>query len=136
MKYLLDTNVISELARQEPEPQVAAFFGAIPVEELHLSVLTLGEIRRGIERLPVGAKRKRFSRWLELELPSRFEGRLLAVDQQVADAWGRLGARGRRTLPAVDSLIAATAIAHGLQLLTRNLKDFEGTGLQASNPWA
>ena len=63
MKYLLDTNVISELGRQEPDPQVAAFFGAIPVEELHLSVLTLGEIRRGIERLPVGAKRKRFSRW-------------------------------------------------------------------------
>ena len=136
MKYLLDTNVVSELSRQEPDAKVAAFFHGLPQEKLHLSVLTLGEIRKGVELLPDGAKKKRYTLWLERALPEAFDGRILPVDQEVAEAWGHLGAKAKRSLPAVDSLIAATALAHGLHLLTRNLRDFEGSGVEATDPWA
>ena len=127
---------ISELVREEPNEQVAAFFGEVPEEALHLSALTLGEIRRGVELLAHGAKRNRFSNWLDVELPRRFAGRVLPIDEQVAAVWGQLSAKSRRTLPAIDSLIAATAIAHGLNLLTRNRKDFRGMTVDVSDPWA
>lgn len=135
MSYLLDTNVIAELARREPEARVVAWFAEIPDSALHLSVLTLGEIRKGIERLGEARRRERLRVWLEQELPAWFEDRLLPVTAAVADRWGRLLAEAGRPVPAVDSLLAATALHHELRLVTRNEKDFRYPGLEVVNPW-
>lgn len=135
MSYLLDTNVLSELARPRPDARVVRWFRGVPDESLHASVLTLGEIRSGIERLPAGAKREKLRVWLEIDLPGWFEGRLLAVDGSVADRWGRLVGEARRPIPAVDALLAATALGHGLRLVTRNVADFAFAGLEVVDPW-
>lgn len=135
MSYLLDTNVVSELARPKPEPAVRAWFAGIRDEALYLSVLTLGELRRGVESLPGGAKRERLRLWLENDLPEWFGGRLLPLDAAVADRWGRLLASARRTPSAIDSLIAATALQHDLRLVTRNTADFQFDGLEVVDPW-
>lgn len=135
MSYLIDTNVISELRRKEPDSGVVAWFADRPATTLYLSVLTLGEIRKGIEALP-GSKRKLALRdWLEVELPAFFCGRILAIDGPVVDRWGRLLARAKRPVPAIDSLIAATAVEHGLALVTRNAADFKFPELDVINPW-
>lgn len=135
MSYLIDTNVLSELRRRAPDPGVLAWFSARPAGTLYLSVLTLGELRKGIDALPDGERKMRLLDWLEIELPAFFAGRLLAVDAAVADRWGRLQAQARRPLPAIDSLLAATALTHGLTLITRNLKDFQYSDLQVISPW-
>lgn len=135
MSYLLDTNVVSELARPRPDARVVRWFRGVPDESLHVSVLTLGEIRSGIERLPSGAKREKLRVWLEIDLPGWFEGRLLAVDGSVADRWGRLVGEARRPIPAVDALLAATALRHELRLVTRNVADFAFAGLEVVDPW-
>jgi predicted nucleic acid-binding protein len=132
---LLDTNVVSEVARPRPSKRVVRWLEAVPPEALHVSVLTVGEIRSGVESMMAGARRERLRVWLEQEVPAWFEHRLLAVDSDVADRWGRLLAAVRRPLPAIDSLIAATALQHGLRLVTRNTKDFELPGLELVNPW-
>ena len=134
MSYLVDTNVLSELRRKQPQPEVVAWFTQRPRQTLHLSVLTLGEIRKGIERLGA-ARQQPLLDWLEVELPNYFLGRLLAVDAQTADRWGRLLASAGRPLPAVDSLLAATALQNDLTLVTRNTADFAGTGVRLINPW-
>lgn len=135
MNYLIDTNVISELVRPVPNSGVLDWFKEVPDEALFVSVLTLGEIRAGIERLERGERRERLRAWLETELRDWFEDRVLAVDTHVADRWGRLvGATGRAST-AVDSLIAATAIQHDLRLVTRNERDFAFAGLEVVNPW-
>ena len=134
MSYLVDTNVLSELRRKQPQPEVVAWFTQRPRQTLYLSVLTLGEIRKGIERLEA-ARQQPLLDWLEVELPNYFLGRLLAVDAQTADRWGRLLASAGRPLPAVDSLLAATALQHDLTLVTRNTADFAGTGVRLINPW-
>lgn len=136
MSYLVDTNVISELTRPKPAPAVAAWFEEVADEALHLSVLTLGELRRGVEKLPAGKRKERLRYWLEQELPAWFGTRLLPIDAAVADTWGRLQAGAERTLPAVDSLIAATALHHHLRLVTRNTMDFDVPGLETINPWS
>ncbi|MGV8039329.1 MAG: type II toxin-antitoxin system VapC family toxin [Thermoanaerobaculaceae bacterium] len=136
MSYLLDTNVISELARPTPEPLVVAWFKAVPDEALFLSVLTLGEIRKGVDLLPPGSRREKLRVWLETELPAWFGARLLPVDAQVADRWGRLLAEAGRPLAAIDSLIAATALCHDLRLVTRNAPDFAFPGLEVIDPWS
>lgn len=135
MSYLLDTNVLSELARPRPDARVVRWFRGVPDESLHVSVLTLGEIRAGIERLPAGAKRERLRVWLEIELRGWFEERLLDVDGSIADRSGRLVGESRRPIPAVDALLAATALRHGLRLVTRNVAGFAIDGLEVIDPW-
>jgi predicted nucleic acid-binding protein len=135
LSYLIDTNVLSELRRKQPQPEVVAWFTQRPRQTLYISVLTLGEIRKGIERLaPV--RQQPLLDWLEVELPNYFLGRLLAVDAQTADRWGRLLGSAGRPLPAIDSLLAATALQHDLTLVTRNTADFEDTGVRLINPWS
>lgn len=135
MSYLIDTNVLSELRRKQADAQVVAWAQARPRPSLYLSVLSLGEIRKGIEGVADTAFRQTLTDWLEVELPNYFVGRLLGIDEQVADRWGRLQADAGRTLPAIDGLLAATALQHDLVLVTRNVKDFEGLGVQLVNPW-
>ncbi|MDO8463980.1 MAG: type II toxin-antitoxin system VapC family toxin [Gallionella sp.] len=135
MSYLLDTNVISELVRSKPSKAVLAWFENIPSEALHISVLTLGEIRKGIESMPDGARREKLRLWLEHELADWFGSRILPVDIPIADRWGRLLAQVKRPVPSIDSLLAATALHHELRLVTRNQKDFDYPGLEVINPW-
>jgi predicted nucleic acid-binding protein len=136
MSYLLDTNVVSEMTRPRPDRQVVRWLESVPNAALHISVLTVGEIRSGVETTKSGAKKERLRLWLEQEIPAWFEERLLPVDAAVADRWGRLVAAARRPLPAIDSLLAATALEYGLRLATRNTKHFELPGVELVNPWA
>jgi len=135
MSYLLDTNVISELVRPKPAKVVLDWFENIPSEALHISVLTLGEIRKGVEQMPDGVRREKLRLWLEHDLVDWFGTRVLSVDMPVADRWGRLLALVGRPVPSIDSLLAATALHHELRLVTRNQKDFNYPGLQVINPW-
>ncbi len=135
MSYLLDTNVLSELVRRKPDATVLRWFQGTPEERLHLSVLSLGELRFGIEMAKGGARRERLRVWLERDLPDRCSERLLSITPAVADRWGRLLAEVGRSVPAIDSLLAATALAHGLRMVTRNVRDFRFPGLQVVNPW-
>ncbi len=135
MSYLLDTNVISELVRPKPAEAVLAWFENIPSEALHISVLTLGEISKGIENMPDGARREKLRLWLEYELTDWFGARILNVDTAVVDRWGRLVAQAGRPVPSINSLLAATALHHELRLVTRNQKDFDYPGLEVVNPW-
>jgi predicted nucleic acid-binding protein len=136
VSYLLDTNVVSELARARPDPRVLAWFAGVADDALYLSVLTLGELRSGVESMPRGARRERLRNWLEHDVPGWFDDRLLPVDAAIADRWGRLTAGASRTLPAIDSLLAATALQHDLRVVTRNASDFELPGLEVVDPWA
>lgn len=135
MSYLIDTNVLSELRRKQPDPKVVAWMQARPRPALYLSVLTLGEIRKGIERVEDSARKHSLRDWLEVELPHYFVGRLLGIDGPTADRWGRLMAGAGRPLPAIDGLLAATALQHDLTLVTRNTKDFAGLDVSLINPW-
>lgn len=139
MNYLLDTCVISELVARQPEPKVVNWIDAIEDERIYLSVITIGEIKRGIEKLPESSRRQALADWLGSDLLLRFRGRILAVDTAVMLRWGELVAKmegAGRPLPAMDSLIAALALSHNLHLVTRNEKDFQGTGVIMVNPWA
>jgi len=136
MSYLLDTNVISEPSKKKPDSRVISWFDRTPPEKLFVSVLSLGEIRRGIERHPDRKRRLRLRAWFDHDLLEWFEGRVLPVDVGVADTWGRLLAEAGRPLPSIDSLIAATALHHNLTLVTRNIRDFDYHGLQVLDPWS
>ncbi|EXI68529.1 MAG: putative ribonuclease FitB [Candidatus Accumulibacter sp. SK-11] len=135
MSYLIDTNVLSELRRKQPDPQVVAWLQARPPQSLFLSVLTLGEIRKGIEKVTDLGRQQALLDWLEVELPNYFLGRLLNIDAHTADRWGRLMASAGRPLPAIDGLLAATALQHDLTLVTRNIKDFAGLQVKLISPW-
>lgn len=135
MSYLLDTNVLSELRRKAPNPGVVAWFEQRPTSTLFLSVLTLGELRKGVEGVADADRRMALLDWLEAELPAFFTGRILTIDAQVADRWGRMVAAAGRPVPAIDSLIGATAAHHGLSLVTRNVRDYADFGLDVINPW-
>ncbi len=139
MSYLIDTCALLELRRKKPDVNVVAWFEARAQSGLYLSVLTLGEIRKGVDSLPktqINKRRKeKILNWLEHELPLWFEDRILPIDAGVADEWGRLLARPRRSLPAIDSLIAATAIHHRLTIVTRNVSDFDYADVDVFNPW-
>ena len=135
MSYLLDSNVLSELRRKTPDAAVLEWFARRPASTLYLSVLTFGELRKGIEGVPDAKRRMALTDWLETELPAFFAGRILPVDAQVADRWGRLLSAAGRPLPAIDSLLAASAAQHGLSMVTRNSRDFADLGLDVINPW-
>jgi len=135
MSYLLDTNVLSEMVRKEPNQCVLQWFDKTPDHLLYVSVLTLGEIRKGIEVISDTVRRERVRVWLETDLPTWFGERILPIDSHVADNWGRLCAHMGRPLPAIDSLLAATALHHKLRLVTRNAKDFNYPSLIVINPW-
>ena len=135
MSYLIDTKVISELRRKQPDANVVAWFERRTPQSLFLSVLTLGEIRKGIERLIDAKRRQILVDWLQVELPTFFLGRVLSVDAPVADRWGRLQGEASRSLPAIDGLLAATALQHDLTLVTQNVKDFQDLGVNIVNPW-
>ena len=135
MSYLLDTNVLSELRRKTPDAGVSTWFAQRPASSLYLSVLTLGELRKGIEGVREPARRLTLTDWVQSELSMFFLGRILDVDAQVADRWGKLVASAGRPVPAIDSLLAATALVHGLSMVTRNAKDFASLGLEVINPW-
>ena len=137
--FLLDTNVISELTRPKPEPRVTAWLDSIDESLLYLSVLTLGEIRKGLGIMSSGQRRTRLELWLTTELKSRFAGRLLTIDAGVADYWGQLAGDAQRhgtPVPVIDGLLAATALHHHLTMVTRNVQDYiVHKNLQAFNPW-
>ena len=135
MNYLLDTNAISELKRPKPNENVTVWFSKVKKENLYLSVLTLGEIRKGVDKLADVEKKQKLSIWLEKEIPAWFGERLLTIDAEVADYWGKLQAQSKNPLPAIDSLLAATALAHNLSLVTRNVGDFRPMGVPIINPW-
>jgi len=135
MSYLIDTNVISELVKSKPNQHVVTWFKDVPDHSLYLSTLTLGEIRHGVEKIKNEQRREKLRLWLEYDLPEWFEGRIKSIDCKVAECWGRLQAQAKRTLPAIDSLIAATAIQFGLTLVTRNVADFDLSNLELINPW-
>jgi predicted nucleic acid-binding protein len=136
--FLLDTNCISELVRTKPEPRVLAWMEAADEGVLYLSVLSLGEIRKGVAGLPQSRRRTQLETWLELDLQSRFAGRVLPIDAQVADRWGVLSAEAKRkgrALSAIDGLLAATALHHNLTIVSRNVSDFASTQVPVLNPW-
>lgn len=136
--FLLDTNCISELVRAKPSASVLHWVDAADERLLYLSVLTLGEIRKGIAILPATSRRTGLETWLEVELKTRFAGRTLSIDNQIADRWGLLAAVAKhagKTLSAVDCLLAATALHHNLAIVTRNVADFAVCQVQIVNPW-
>jgi len=136
--FLLDTNVISELVTRRPEPNVSHWVEGTDETLLHLSVLTLGEIRKGIAGLPQARRRAELETWLNKGLRSRFAGRILPIDVDVADRWGHVAAQARSKniqLPVIDGLLAATALEHNLTFVTRNTRDVAGVGVLVLNPW-
>ena len=138
MKYLLYTCLVSELVKREPNQKVAAWIDERDEQGLFLSVLTMGELQKGISKLADGDRKVKLQSWLEYELVERFEGRILGVDLDTALAWGRLQGEAEQkgvTLPVMDSLIAATATAHGLSVVTRKVKDLERCSAKVFNPW-
>ena len=134
MSFLLDTNVVSEPRRRRPEENVVAWLRGQDPDLLFVSVLTLGEIAQGAEtrgrRDPVAGRS--LTAWLDA-IRSGYADRIVGVTAEVAETWGRLGAR--RPLPVIDSLLAATALVHRLTLVTRNVRDFDGLGVRLLNPW-
>jgi len=138
--YLLDTNVISEPRRQNPDPRVLAWLAWHTLEHAYLSVLTVGEIERDIYLLGESRRARAYREWLESELLPAFAGRILSVDGPVVRVWSLVTARAERAgrpppAPAIDGLLAATAIAHGLTLVTCNVSDVAVLGVPALNPW-
>ena len=134
MTYLLDTNVISETIKKNPNECVIQWLSVIDADQYYLSVVSLGEIRKGVEKLTDPQKKQKIVQWLEIDLVQQFQGRMISIDPNIADKWGYLCSLF--PIPAIDALIAASAIVHNLKLVTRHTKDFEKVlGLELINPW-
>lgn len=138
MRFLLDTNVVSEIVRARPEPRVLDWLSGQQPADLFLAALTIGELMRGARKVSDMPRRRRFERWIERDLARQFDGRIIAFDAAAASIWGRLmgdGDRRGRTPSAADAQIAAIALQHELTLVTRNVKDFKEVGVELLNPW-
>lgn len=138
MNYLLDTCVISELVRMRPEPRVLAWIEGIPEERLHLSVLTLGELQKGIAKLDASPRKQQLEKWLAEDVRKRFAERIMDLDVDTLVLWGRImgeGERRGRTWPLMDSLMAASALTCRMILVTRNLSDVQDMGAELLDPW-
>ena len=138
MNVLLDTNVVSEAMRKQPSARVLGWIEAQVEESLFISAITIGELRRGSLILADGKRRKALLQWIETGIKAEFAGRILPLDIAVMESWADLQAamaKSGRALPVMDSLLAATALTHGLTLATRNIADFEAAGIALLNPW-
>jgi predicted nucleic acid-binding protein len=136
VKYLLDTNVLSEIRKPSGNVKVKNFVNNLNGEDIYISVISIGEISYGIEKLPSGAKKTELQIWLTHDLPEWFGNRIICLDTEIMTEWGRLQARMQKTLPSFDSLIAASALARRLTVVTRNIEDFiKINGLILYNPW-
>jgi len=137
MTFLLDTNAVSEWVKPRPNPGLMKWMESADEDRVFVSVISLAELRYGVERMPAGSRRSRIEQWLQHELPLRFERRILPVDTQVAELWGQTVARSEavgRPIGVMDAFLAATAETYELTLVTRNLSDFPL--LKAVlNPW-
>ena len=137
--FLLDTNVVSELMKPRPSRKVAAWVGSTAEELMYLSVITIGEVRKGIDLLAIDdPRRPALQGWLDRDVRLRFAGRLLPFDDGVAERWGQLEAfakKRRLTVPTIDAQLAATALHHGLTFVTRNTTDMAPTGVPVIDPW-
>ncbi len=136
--FLLDTNIPSELIRSRPDSRVEKWVYAQDEQSLYLSVVSIGELRRGLVILPASKRRSELERWFENDLLPRFEGRILPVTRSIADRWGVLDGQCQlkgTPLNMADGMIAATAVEHGLTVVTRNIRDYAGLGVEALNPW-
>lgn len=139
MSHLLDTNVISELVAKEPNRRVLTWIDTLDPNHVFLSVITIGELRKGIEKLPASSRKDTLQTWLTTDLVLRFSGRILPLDIEVMLTWGSLTGRLERLgrpLPAIDSLIAALALHHNYTLAARNVDDFKDIGVTLVNPWS
>nr|WP_320114735.1 type II toxin-antitoxin system VapC family toxin [uncultured Desulfuromonas sp.] len=139
MNFLVDTCVVSELVKAQPNPKVVEWIDAVDEGRIFLSVLTLGELEKGIAKLQNVPRKDALREWLEHDLIERFAGKILPIDEAVAVAWGRMQGEAEQKgnkLPVIDSLLAATAEINGLTVATRNVVDFERCGCRLFNPWA
>ena len=138
MSYLIDTCCISELVKKKPNPNVVKWFSDRDELSMYLSVITFGELRKGIQKLSDSKKKKELNRWVKEDLNRRFKNRVLSINMEEVNKWGEILAtaeKAGRPLPAIDSLIAATALVHDLSVVTRNTQDMEGSGVEVINPW-
>ena len=139
MRYLLDTNVISELVKKEPHTGVRRWIDKHDESAMFLSVITFGELQKGIRKLSDKNRAERLQTWVDQDLARRFEGRILSLDLETLLTWGNIQGNSEKNgipLPAMDSLIAASAIAHHLTVVTRNTTDIERCQASVYNPWA
>lgn len=138
MNYILDTCVISELVKPAPHKAVVDWIETQLEDSLYLSVITIGEIQKGISKLSASSKKTRLQAWLDHELKDRFEGRILSIDETIAKEWGRIQALAEKSgnkIPVIDSMIAAIGFFHKMTIVTRNIDDMRIPGLALLNPW-
>lgn len=138
MKYLLDTCVISELIKKNPDKNVVKWIYSIPESDLYISAITIGEIIKGIEKLTESRRKEDLIEWVTNDLKKRFSNRIIHFDLGSATVWGRVQAKSEqegKTLPAIDGMIASIGIAHGLTVVTRNISDMAASGVYLYNPW-
>ena len=138
MNLLLDTNVLSEVQRPLPAPQVLAWLDAVDEDRVFVSIASIAELRRGIALMDDGRRRAALATWLANDLPARFAERIVPIDHAIAEHWGDLMAQSRRSgvaLSVMDGFFAATALAKDLTLVTRNVSDFASCGVRLLNPW-
>jgi len=139
MSFLIDTCCISELVKKKPNPNVLKWFTDQDEFSMYISVITFGELRKGIEKLPDSKKKKELNQWVKEDLNSRFKNRILSINMEEVNRWGKILATAEKKgkpLPAIDSLIAATAQVHDRSVVTRNTQVIEGSGVDVINPWA
>lgn len=138
MKYLLDTCVLSELVKKTPDSKVVKWISGIDENNLFISVLTIGEIHQGVEKIPLGKKKAKLHKWVTHDLQDRFQNRILDFDLATASFWGQLQAQSElqgTPMPAIDGQIAATGIFNNLTVVTRNTSDMKVSGISLHNPW-